>query len=51
MQFQFTRDLADFGERMAEKDKVLSLKVLRTIDNEVLCEPGHSLTIRCRVLL
>ena len=36
---------------MAENGKALSLEVLRTRDNEILCEPGHSLTVRCRVEL
>ena len=36
---------------MAEKEKVLPLEALRTRDDEVFCEPGHSLTIRGRVEL
>ena len=51
MQLQFATELIDFGERMAENDKVLLLEALRTRDNEVFCEPGHSLTLRCRVQL
>ena len=36
---------------MDENDKALPLEALGTRDNEVFCEHGHSLTIRCRVQL
>ena len=43
--------MADFGERMAENDKVWPLEALRMRDKEVSREPGYSPTITQRVQL